>query len=122
MFIDTKRDTENSPAILPRIARADKSAVQECVELYGNMIWALAKQFTDSAADAEKVVPEIFMDIWRNAKFCDLEISEECVWIAFIARRRLAEYAMKNQPSASSAKAISPSEFREMQRIASIAH
>lgn len=84
-----------SSATLPRIARADKSAVQECVDLYGNMIWALAKQSTDSAAEAEKAVAEIFTDIWRNAPFCDVKTAEEVVWIALIARRRLSELVLK---------------------------
>ena len=77
------------PAILTRIAGADQSAVQECVELYGKMIWALAKKHTNSTADAERIVPEIFMDIWKNARFCDLKISEEKNWIALIAQRHL---------------------------------
>ena len=94
LLISDVVDYETSTFVLPRIARADKSAVQECIDLYGNMIWAMAKQFTHSAADAEKVVPEIFNDIWKNAEFCDLEISDESVWVALIARRRLSEYAL----------------------------
>ncbi len=86
---------ENSSAVLTRIARADKSAVQDCIELYGNMIWALAKQFTNSNSDAEKAASEIFMDIWQNAEFCDLGVSGEPVWIAFIARQRLKSYSEK---------------------------
>jgi len=85
-----------SVQILPRLAQADQTAVAECVEVYGKMIWALAKQSTDSAAAAEKAVPEIFADIWRNAPFCDLEIAEEAVWIALIARRNLVKYALVN--------------------------
>ncbi len=86
---------ENFPAILTRLASADKSAVQECVELYGKMIWALAKQYTDSPADVEPIVRRIFMDIWQNAASCDLSVSEEVVWIALIARRRLSGCMLK---------------------------
>lgn len=96
LFISDAIDYKTSAAVLPRIARADKSAVEECIDVYGNMIWALAKQFTHSAADAEKAVPEIFNDIWKNAEFCDLEISDESIWIALIARRRLSEYALND--------------------------
>lgn len=96
LLISDVIDHQTSTTVLPKIAQADQSAVQECINVYGNMIWALAKQFTCSAADAEKAVPEIFNDIWRNAEFCDLEISDEPVWIALIARRRLSKYALKN--------------------------
>ena len=95
-FVSGEINQTNPTAIFTRIAHADKSAARECVDVYGNMIWAMAKQFTDSAADAEKAVPEIFADIWHNAAFCDLEISEECVWVALIARRRLSKYAIRD--------------------------
>lgn len=95
-FVSEKINQTNPTAIFTRIAQADKSAARECIDVYGNMVWALAKQFTNSAAEAEKAVPEIFADIWQNAAFCDLEISEERVWIALIARRRLSRYAVKN--------------------------
>lgn len=86
----------NKLSYLPRIARADKLAAQECVEVYGAMIWTLAKQFTDSNEKAEKAVQEIFIDIWENATFCDLAVSAEENWIVLIARRRLAQYSPEN--------------------------
>jgi len=102
----TVEQVTDESAILTRIAHADKSAVQDCVNLYGNMIWALAKQFTDSNSDAEKAASEIFMDIWKNAEFCDLGISDETVWIALIARQRLKNYSEKvdSQTSPENAK------------------
>lgn len=94
--------------LLSRIARADQTAIQECVDFYGGMVWALAKQMTDSTAEAEKAVPEIFTDIWKNAASYNLEMSEEAVWIALIARRRLNRcYPQKNvQPNADFPKEI----------------
>lgn len=83
----------NRSTILERIAGSDKSAVAECVDLYGAMIWTLAKQETKSAAEAENAVAEIFADIWEKAVFCDSSVSEEAVWIALIAKRRLNQYA-----------------------------
>lgn len=54
---------------LPRIAQSDKSAAQECVEVYGSLLRTPAKQFTDSNALAEKAVQKIFLDSWENAAF-----------------------------------------------------
>ena len=87
---------QETPTILSRIALEDKNAAHECVEIYGAMIWALVKQSVDSTEAAEKVVQEIFLDIWQNAVFCDLKLSDEKVWIAMIARRRLSGLAMRN--------------------------
>lgn len=85
----------NASSFFPRIARLDKSAAQECVDYYGAMVWTLAKQSTNSVEAAEKAVQEIFVDVWKNAAFCDLTISDEKVWIVLIANRRLAKYPLE---------------------------
>ena len=41
--------------------------------------------------DAEDVVQEIFVDIWKNAKRFDPEQSSETTFIAMIARRRIID-------------------------------
>ena len=94
--VSLKNDSAADSGFLPRIAQADKSAVQECVKVYGAMIWTLAKQAVASSEAAEKAVQEIFIDIWENAAFCDLTVSDERNWIAFIARRRLNKYAAQS--------------------------
>lgn len=90
--LSKKLNYQNADSLLSRIARFDQKAVQECVNKYGNLIWALAKQMTGSASEAEKIVPEIFTDVWKSAAFYDSELAEEAVWITMIARRRLSEY------------------------------
>lgn len=85
----------NESKFLPRIAQADKTAARECIDFYGAMIWALAKQSIVANETAEKAVQEIFLDIWEKAALCDLNVSDEKVWIAMIAHRRLEKYAAK---------------------------
>ncbi len=85
-----------APTILSRIAQEDKNAAHECIETYGAMIWALVKQSVDSTEAAEQAVQDIFLDIWQNAVFCDLKLSDEKVWIAMIARRRLSGFMTRN--------------------------
>lgn len=82
--------------MLSRIASADKSAAQECIDVYGAMIWAMAKEFTASDKDAEQVAQEIFTDIWHNAELSDLTFDDEKIWIALIARRCLNKYATRH--------------------------
>ena len=80
-----------SLTILQRIARKDKTAVKECVDTYGNFIWALARKFTRSREEAEAAAQKIFTDIWRHAERDDQSPSAENLLIALIARRRLIE-------------------------------
>lgn len=91
-----RENLPETPTILSRIALEDKNAAHECVEIYGAMVWALVKQSVDSTEAAEKVVQEIFLDIWQNAAFCDLKLSDEKVWIAMITRRHLSGLRLQN--------------------------
>ena len=81
-----------SSTILQRVANNDKTAVEECIDSYGNFIWALAKKFTASKEEAEAAAQEIFLDIWRYSKHVDYRQSADDVLIAMIARRRLLQY------------------------------
>ncbi len=60
-----------SPASLLGVAKADTAAVKSCVDIYGNLIWALARKYTDSIEEAEAATEEIFLDLWRRAKRFD---------------------------------------------------
>lgn len=77
--------------ILNRIARGDKTAVQECLDKYGGLVWSLARRMSPNTEDAEDAVQEIFIDIWKNADRFDEEQSSETTFIAMIARRRLID-------------------------------
>ena len=78
--------------ILQRIANKDKTAAKDCVDTYGNFIWALAKKFTASREEAEAATQEIFIDIWQYSERGDETQSAETLLIALIARRRLIKH------------------------------
>ena len=75
--------------ILQRIAERDKTAVEECVDAYGDFIWSLARKYTATSEAAARVTEEIFTDIWQyRDSACGARPSEEKL-IAMIALRRL---------------------------------
>lgn len=89
MLRTINRQVDNSPSIFQRVAQKDAAAIQECVGIYGSLIWALAKKFTTSTEDAESATQEIFTDVWRYAEiFADSPFNEKLL-IALIARQRL---------------------------------
>jgi RNA polymerase sigma-70 factor (ECF subfamily) len=77
--------------ILHRITRGDKTAVQDCLNKYGGLVWSLARRMSASQEDAEDAVQEIFVDIWKNAQRFDSAQASETTFIAMIARRRLID-------------------------------
>lgn len=88
-------DGQKSPTILQRIAEADRTAADECINKHGKLVWALAKQFTASTAEAETATLEIFLDLWKCADRFDSVNCEETDFIILIARRWLIKQKMK---------------------------
>jgi RNA polymerase sigma-70 factor (ECF subfamily) len=87
--------------LLERIAAGDEAAVKQCLDAYGNLVWALARRLSGSAADAEDAAQEIFVEIWRSAGRYDPSVASEAVFITTIARRRLIDRlrARKRRPA-----------------------
>lgn len=78
-------------AILNRIANGDATAVQDCLKAYGGLVWSLARRMLRNSDDAEDVVQEIFVDIWKNAERFDESQASETTFVAMIARRRIID-------------------------------
>lgn len=78
-------------AILQRVASGDRTAVEECLNKYGGLVWSIARKMLRNSDDAEDAVQEIFVDIWKNAGRFDETKSSETTFIAMIARRRLID-------------------------------
>jgi RNA polymerase sigma-70 factor (ECF subfamily) len=98
-----KKDKADLSNILQRIAGDDESAVTDCLDTYGKLIWALARRFSGTREDAEDAVQEIFIDIWKYAARFDVAKSPEGAFVTLIARRRLIDRLRKSkaQPPAS---------------------
>jgi len=94
--------------ILKRIAAGDKTAVQDCLNNYGGLVWSLARRMSPNTDDAEDAVQEIFIDVWKNAARFDETQSSETTFIAMIARRRLIDRLRKTnrQPNTDSLEDI----------------
>jgi RNA polymerase sigma-70 factor, ECF subfamily len=78
-------------AILHRIASGDRTAVQDCLNQYGGLVWSIARKMLRNSDESEDAVQEIFIDIWKNAGRFDESQSSETTFIAMIARRRLID-------------------------------
>lgn len=83
--------------LLPRIANGDSTAVDECIERYGGLVWSLARRLSPTEADAEDAVQEIFLDLWKNADRFREEVAGESTFVAMLARRRLIDRIRKSR-------------------------
>ncbi len=50
-----------------RLVKGDRSAIEECIDMYGVWIWQIAVAFADSNDAAEIIACDIFQTVWKNA-------------------------------------------------------
>lgn len=89
----------DSSSVLQKVVKGDRTAIEDCIDNYGNLIWSMAKKFTDSTEDAEAVTQEIFLSIWRYAARFEQTNFDELLFITIIARRQLRKYSGKSNQS-----------------------
>ena len=82
--------------ILKRIAQGEKTAVQDCLNTYGGLVWSLARKMMPVADEAEDAVQEVFIEIWKNAERFDETKSSETTFVAMLARRRIIDRLRKS--------------------------
>ena len=82
----------NTRPVLPRIAAGDKTAVDECLQRYGGLIWSLTRRRCADVQLAEDAVQNIFLHLWKVAGTFDENIANETTFIAMVARRRLIDF------------------------------
>ena len=84
-------------AILKRITEGDASAVEDCLDKYGGLVWSIARKMLRDMNEAEDAVQEIFVDICKNASRFDETKASETTFIAMLARRRLIDRIRHSQ-------------------------
>lgn len=83
------------PPLLPLIASGETSAVDRFVDRYGGLIWSIAKKMTRSSHDAEDLVQDIFIELWKNAASFHPDRGSEVSFVSVIARRRVIDRLRK---------------------------
>lgn len=85
----------NKLSILQRIARNDASATKQCIDTYSKLIWSIVRNAGLHNGEAEDVVQNIFIELWKSADRYDPEVRPEIVFVTMIARRRMIDYLRK---------------------------
>lgn len=77
-----------TPGVLRRLAHGEHGALSEVYDRYAGMVHGLALRILRDAAEAEDVVQEAFMQIWRQASRYDAQRGSPEAWVCTIARTR----------------------------------
>ncbi len=79
--------------IFQRLYKQDGTAVVDCVNKYGDKIWAFSNKYMRSRQEAEALTCEIFQDIWVYAKTKGDSPIVDDLLVKEIAVRRLYKHA-----------------------------
>jgi len=81
--------------LLVRVSNGDQTAVADCLNRYGGLVWSLARRMCPDYQTAEDAVQDIFLQVWKSAGRFDPSIAGEATFVAMIARRRLIDMSRK---------------------------
>ena len=81
--------------ILQRIAAHDQSAIKSFIKQYNGLIWSIIRNAGFHNGEAEDLVQNIFIEIWKSADRFDPNIRNETVFVTMIARRRMIDFLRK---------------------------
>lgn len=86
------RSREESDLDLMRLVAADdESAVERLYDRFGSLVYRMAYQTMPTRADAEDVVQEVFVRLWRTAGKYDPKRAALVTWVMLISRRHMVD-------------------------------
>ncbi|MEM6458343.1 MAG: sigma-70 family RNA polymerase sigma factor [Planctomycetota bacterium] len=77
--------------LMPRIAAGDRAAVSQCLARYRGLVWSLARRSLADVGEAEDLVQEVFIELWRKADRFDPARGKETTFVAVLTRRRVID-------------------------------
>lgn len=84
----TDRNSMDDKALLAAIAGRDSEALQELHRRYSNMLLALAQRVLGNRTDAEDVLQDALLQVWKQAERYDSKRSSVSTWLVLITRSR----------------------------------
>jgi len=97
---DTLPAMEAAPAdvlLVARCAKGDEGALAELYDLFGRAAYALALRIVRDASQAEDVVQEAFLDLWRSAARFDPSRSRPASYLLTFVHRRAVDLVRREQ-------------------------
>ena len=74
--------------MLRRIAAGESAALGELYDRYGSLSYGLALRIVGNAGDAEEIVQDVFLHVWRQSERYDPARATLAGWILMLTRSR----------------------------------
>jgi len=84
---------------LPRMAAGDTAALEALYHASLPRLWALARKVLGRDADAEDVLAEVYLQVWRDAARWDAGRGSPLAWLTTICRSRAIDHLRRRDPA-----------------------
>jgi len=81
-------DRDHDRALIERMRAGDSRALAELCDLYGDLLYSLALRIVGRAPDAEEVLQEAWLQVWRSAASYDPRRGAVGAWLVTVTRTR----------------------------------
>src|SRR5262245_7687037 len=81
-------DSTNAAHLIQRVANQDREAFSQLYERFSTLIFTLAMRMLQIRSEAEDLLQEVFVQVWRQARSYSTERGSPEAWIINIARSR----------------------------------
>lgn len=77
--------------LMRRVAADDEEAIAQLYDRFGSLVYRMAYQSMPTRSDAEDVVQEVFVRLWRTAGRYDPKRAALVTWVMLLARRHMVD-------------------------------
>jgi RNA polymerase sigma-70 factor (ECF subfamily) len=109
--LQPKRAQEDDVALLKAIAARDEAALAELYDRYRAILFGLLMRILNNREEAEDVLQEVFLQVWRKASDFDENRGRPFTWLVTLARSRgidrLRTLAARERVAETSAREVS---------------
>jgi RNA polymerase sigma-70 factor, ECF subfamily len=81
-------DSAGAVRLIQQVAKQDRDAFSELYDRFSTLVFTLAMRILKAHSDAEDLLQQVFVEIWRQAHVYSAEHSSPEAWIINIARSR----------------------------------
>jgi RNA polymerase sigma-70 factor (ECF subfamily) len=89
--VTSARTEQDDYGLMQRVSAGDEAAVEELYDRFASLVYRMAYQVMPTRADAEDVVQEVFVRLWRTAGRYDPKRAALVTWVMLIARRHMVD-------------------------------
>src|ERR671913_2204111 len=99
-MLSAAQPTDRDVLLLERIARGDSGALGELYDHHATLLYTLILRITRSTSDAQDVLQETLLIVWRRSERYDATLGSPAAWLVRIARNRAIDRWRADGPGA----------------------